>query len=313
MNQLSDQEFELIRDLDLSGISSVPASAFEKDLHITKVLKILSGLDLGDWRMIFCGGTSLSKAHGVINRMSEDVDLKLVRIDGTSTSQKRRQLSIIKAQLKTHLGEPGYPVETLQSGNNNGYFSFNLDYAGRFQRSLSLRPQIKIELVQTENPSGVQCVEIKNLYGRFVDDQSEKSQFECVSIEQTLSEKVVAFLRRSHSSVEWDPRLVRHLYDVHEILAKWKLGQDFVNHFQAAVEFDRLRNPERNPEFYQRPLEVMSESAKALKNKSYEEDYEKFARDLTFGESPNYREIVNSFSQIAETLLTESRFLSNGS
>lgn len=305
MTQISDQEFETIKGIDLSGTSSVPASALEKDLHITKVLKILATLDLGNWRMIFCGGTSLSKAHEVISRMSEDVDLKLASIEELSLSQRRRQLSVIKADVQSKLTENGYKVGSEWAGSNNTHFSFNLAYQGRFDLSSALRPEMKIELVQTDNPFGTEYRRIENLFGRFAIDDSEHFEFESVSVEQTLGEKIVSFLRRSKSAAEWDPRLVRHLYDVHQIGIYLSLGDEVFQHFHNAVEYDRFRYRERDPDFYLRPIEVMAESAKNLKRKGYENDYQNFAKDLIFGTSPTYKEVLQSFSEIAEDLLSK--------
>ena len=52
----------------------------EKDLVVCATLDILFG-DVPDAasRLVFKGGTSLSKAHNLIRRFSEDVDLVIVR------------------------------------------------------------------------------------------------------------------------------------------------------------------------------------------------------------------------------------------
>lgn len=48
----------------------------EKDWHVSNVLKALSELENEHLEPIFCGGTSLLKGYKIINRFSEDVDLK---------------------------------------------------------------------------------------------------------------------------------------------------------------------------------------------------------------------------------------------
>ncbi|HEX8534413.1 MAG TPA: nucleotidyl transferase AbiEii/AbiGii toxin family protein [Allosphingosinicella sp.] len=56
------------------------ASFIEKDFVVSAALNILFG-DVPDARkkLVFKGGTSLSKAHGLISRFSEDIDLVIVR------------------------------------------------------------------------------------------------------------------------------------------------------------------------------------------------------------------------------------------
>jgi len=49
--------------------------------------------------LIFCGGTALAQAHQVIERMSEDVDFRVVLPDLPSTNQRRKFLSALKADL----------------------------------------------------------------------------------------------------------------------------------------------------------------------------------------------------------------------
>ena len=67
---------------------NIPAENIEKDFWVTEALRSLatplvhpimgsSGAPSGflEARVVFKGGTSLSKAHGLIDRFSEDIDL----------------------------------------------------------------------------------------------------------------------------------------------------------------------------------------------------------------------------------------------
>ena len=58
---------------DKIGLS---VKSVEKDLWVTQVLHALFSLDVSD-KLIFKGGTSLSKAWGLIDRFSEDIDLAI--------------------------------------------------------------------------------------------------------------------------------------------------------------------------------------------------------------------------------------------
>ncbi|MEE4149858.1 nucleotidyl transferase AbiEii/AbiGii toxin family protein [Pseudomonas viridiflava] len=99
MKTLSEQQRVSIVDASTAGIlKSMPAAVAEKDQHITDALHALSQIQIthsanqvnrkkGDskpqtvdvaTRMVFAGGTCLSKAYGLIERMSEDIDIKVV-------------------------------------------------------------------------------------------------------------------------------------------------------------------------------------------------------------------------------------------
>lgn len=311
MNQINENEFEIIKNLDLSGISSVPSSAFEKDIHITKILKILAFLNLGDWKMVFCGGTSLAKAHGVINRMSEDIDIQLITAENISLSQKRRQLSLVKTIIQSHLSSNGYKVGTALAVDNNTHFSFNVTYRAKFDRSLSLRPDIKIEMIEMDQHLATQPKKINELYKRFVSDDGEGFEFESVSVEQTVGEKIVAFLRRSVSPYNWDPRLVRHLYDVHQIASNFNLKEEVFLHFDKAVEFDRSRYRNVDRDFTLRPIDALAASLRDFEKQRFAEDYLRFANVLVFGDSPSYEEVTESFSRVAKDLLDNSGLISS--
>ena len=52
--------------------------AIEKDWWVTQILHQVFELDMAD-ALVFKGGTSLSKGWGLIQRLSEDIDLALDR------------------------------------------------------------------------------------------------------------------------------------------------------------------------------------------------------------------------------------------
>lgn len=73
----------------------LPVSSIEKDFWVTEILNILFSLPYAD-RMVFKGGTSLSKVWGVIRRFSEDIDIAIDRsmfgIEGDVTKKQLKKL-----------------------------------------------------------------------------------------------------------------------------------------------------------------------------------------------------------------------------
>ena len=57
---------------------NLPSDAIEKDWWVVQTLRLVFELECAD-SLIFKGGTSLSKAWGLIERFSEDIDLALDR------------------------------------------------------------------------------------------------------------------------------------------------------------------------------------------------------------------------------------------
>ena len=50
----------------------------EKDWHVIRAMQAISQVDSGIFRLVFAGGTCLARAHKLVQRMSEDVDYKVV-------------------------------------------------------------------------------------------------------------------------------------------------------------------------------------------------------------------------------------------
>src|SRR4051794_41217059 len=50
----------------------------EKDWYVIRALAAVAAVDTGEFRLVFGGGTALSRAYKLTKRMSEDVDLKIV-------------------------------------------------------------------------------------------------------------------------------------------------------------------------------------------------------------------------------------------
>ena len=62
MRTITDEQKQALEDLSAEGLlRGLPIQTAEKDIQL-----------------VFVGGTCLSKAYGLINRMSEDIDIKVV-------------------------------------------------------------------------------------------------------------------------------------------------------------------------------------------------------------------------------------------
>lgn len=60
-------------------VSGIPTSHIEKDYWVTETLRSVAAHSAAEsTTVVFKGGTSLSKAHRLIHRFSEDIDLLVV-------------------------------------------------------------------------------------------------------------------------------------------------------------------------------------------------------------------------------------------
>jgi hypothetical protein len=77
--------------LEVQEHFGLPSPALvEKDWHVVKALAAIAAVDTGDFRLVFGGGTALSRAYKLTKRMSEDVDLKIVRDKAPTRGELRK-------------------------------------------------------------------------------------------------------------------------------------------------------------------------------------------------------------------------------
>ena len=62
----------------------------EKDWYVVRALAAINAADVKPFRLVFSGGTALSRAYRLIRRMSEDIDLKIVSDEPRSRPELRQ-------------------------------------------------------------------------------------------------------------------------------------------------------------------------------------------------------------------------------
>jgi hypothetical protein len=122
----------------------------EKDFWVCWTLDALfNGLKEGGPRLLFKGGTSLSKGFGLINRFSEDIDVTVFRndigepatieeLDALSGKKRRGRLDAIKDACKAYINGP-LRAELTLTGPTPGSRSRCRRGKGRSRRRRSRR------------------------------------------------------------------------------------------------------------------------------------------------------------------------------
>src|SRR5580700_10769060 len=102
----------------------------EKDWYVVTALAAINTADVKPFRLVFSGGTALSRAHRLIRRMSEDIDLKIVSDEPRSRPELRKLCDNITTAL-LHAGFQ-FNLEDAahrDSGNASRYTIYHLPYA----------------------------------------------------------------------------------------------------------------------------------------------------------------------------------------
>ena len=226
MRQINEKQASLIEAVVIeSALGGLKASILEKDIHVTEALHALFAMQFAHIDLVFCGGTSLSKAHGIIERMSEDVDVKVVlsNTHGMSRNGLKNHLSSFKQAVEKQMLNLGFvpdPAGQL-ARNENRYVATRWLYNSRYGVDSSLRPYLSLEYTVRTPQFATQPVPITYLVDRLAGQSGASQAIRCVAVAETLADKVLSFLRRhaqhraGQMRANWDTALVRHIYDVY--------------------------------------------------------------------------------------------------
>jgi len=306
MRSISAEQAKLITAAVNEGKTVYPAGALEKDLHLTQILRILSSTSNKDLTLNFGGGTSLIKAFAIMNRMSEDLDIKVTSLIEMSKSELRRKLKALKRSIEDDLQASGFEIVGSTILNEYKFFDFELKYQEKFPPEVSLRAAIKIEFTFAKLHVQALNTPISTLIYRDLGLFHTPLNFSCVALEQTTAEKILSFLRR------WDPtasnndaRLVRHIHDV-AILMEAQIDRDGLRiSFQEAVEEDRTRFANQQPEFMNNPKKLLERALSQLQgDESLSSAYQLFVLELVAGPAKSCGESLAIFTKAAVPLIS---------
>ena len=107
---------------EVSTRISSPYAFVEKDWYAIQLMKLFSQTTPTNGTLVFGGGTSLSKAHRLIRRFSEDLDFNLV----SDTKLNRKKLSTVKKQLSDLITGPFSNKEEVIARDGNKALQYNI-------------------------------------------------------------------------------------------------------------------------------------------------------------------------------------------
>jgi Nucleotidyl transferase AbiEii toxin, Type IV TA system len=340
---ISEAQRQRLEDLaEARLLSGLSVGIAEKDIHVTDLLRNLASLKVehshferthanrtgthfdDGIKLIFAGGTCLSKAHGTIRRMSEDIDIKIVLEPPSLPLAKeistRARLKALHSAIEKMIGLLEFEVPAQVDGLKNPfirdssrYYILNSKYDTRTRADLGLRPVLKLEMIQRAPKLEPRLLTFGYLYERLANlSPTNPVTMLCIDPAETLAEKVLSLLRRcawnwsGYQKNALDPTLVRHVYDVHQIHkadpATVELARGV---FKALVETDIVEFNRQNPDFDRSPGPVLLATLESARtNEALTHQYTDRVLPLIYGnERPSYNEAFGTFELVARTLL----------
>lgn len=264
-------------------LKTLPAF-LEKDLYVSKVLALLSSVEAEHFHLTFGGGTSLLKAHRIIQRFSEDIDFKAIYTGDVKRSDYREFKKQIIALINDH-DELSVIDDSVLSRNSSQFFSCMIQYPKTFEGNASIRPDIKLEVtfIKSDKVTAIEKTLIP-IIGEYV-DLDIKSQLLCVSASETMSDKISAFtwraLSRDRSETDDDETIIRHLYDLS--LLYGNLKGDVSDIWAVSMEVYKVdaNRVSGIPSDLGTAFSLLID--KIQQDPLYKEEYEQFVTNMCFG------------------------------
>ncbi len=226
----------------------LPAAVIEKDFWVCWTLNLLNEIPELKGNITFKGGTSLSKAWGLIERFSEDIDIAINRKvfgqqpphgaeDAKSNTQRKTRLveledksasfimeillPILQEKIAEHLNPAEFTLKPIQKGNE---INIEFEYPGTLKNELGgLLPVVLIELVPRADEIPNEERKITPIIYEVFEDLLGEGSFNISTLapERTFLEKLLFIHETLEGFNKGSERKSRHYYD---LLKLYKAG-----------------------------------------------------------------------------------------
>ena len=302
----------------VSGKTGFLRNVVEKDWWVTSVLRAIFSLPYAD-NVSFKGGTNLSKCWGLIQRMSEDIDIGISReflgfggeLSKNKINDKLRRSScsfvrkIMRHDVENALAAQGISSETITVTVRETKVStvdpetIYVAYQSLYDGNGYVLPQVKIEVSGRSMTEPVSKVSVRSYISENLPKltfQDELVEVNAVIPQRTFLEKLFLLheeFSKPSSEIRIE-RMSRHLYDVSRIM-KTKIADEALSDsslYNAVIEhrrkfiglkgfdYDTLRKA---------TLKIVPDSDT---RRDWEGDYKNTVANMVMGEAPSFDEIM---------------------
>lgn len=306
---------------------NIHALAVEKDWWVTIILKALFQSTCAE-ALSFKDGTSLSKAWGLIERFSEDVDLAISHhyfgIEKTNKNQrdKLRKLSrkfiveqltneleqaLLKMRVRDFHLEPVTTVQTAEGlrpiDSDKDPTVINVKYRSVLNSSLPyILPQVKIEISCLSMEEPVEVKDISSIISRYFPNQDSDSHVDIPTVipSRTFLEKVFLLHEEFQRLHPRSHRMSRHLYDIERLMDS-PYGQAALNDialYDAIVNHRSIYNTIKGVDYSTHHPSTINFIPTKEAIADLEQDYETMRRSFIYGNSPSFTQLIERMKEL---------------
>jgi hypothetical protein len=309
-----DFEQAVLRTAEHFREQGLRTAIIEKDYYVTEALRVIS-LTAGE-KVIFKGGTSLSKGWNLIQRFSEDIDLFLDPLAFEPPLGKNGIDRELK-KLRDAIGRHPALTFVLSESQTIGGFGRNdrFSYEQRFGGPGEVASRVLLEAGTASGREPTSVMQLQSYLAQFLSETGVSLGAEdevpfamrLLHFRRTFVEKMFAI----HSKVELLKRdgtplgtYARHYYDLFQLAARPEvlamLNSD--EYAKIKADYDRVSRTHFSKHYFF-PEGMRFATSDALFPPAdlaavLASEYEGQARLLCYGAPPSWAEIVTCFSEL---------------
>jgi hypothetical protein len=309
-----------------------PLFIIEKDWWVVQTLRLVTQQNIAE-HIVFKGGTSLSKAWGLIDRFSEDIDLAINReFFGFSGDISRTQVGKLKDasskyisndflfSLQKAFDDAGFKdvrlAVTDEKAPDDDPVKIEVCYPAVTQYSAYIQPRVLLEIGSRSMMEPATVRSFRSMIGQTFSDlpfADEDIHIRCVNPERTFLEKLF-LLHEEHQRPKEKMKIKgksRHFYDIYRIaqtpyadkaIADKELYKSIVAHRErfsklGGVDYASHFPPNLNPI---PPAALMPE---------WERDYAEIQGQMIVYDSIEFKKIINEIKHICNIVNEKSSIL----
>jgi hypothetical protein len=225
-------------------------SHVEKDYWVSKILRDISLSEYAD-KAYFKGGTSLSKAYGLIDRFSEDLDLFVFTGDKGASKQAEKTLNKKLSKYIVELNSDIYKEDLSETGGNYRklYFSYDNVFQG-----VGLKEHLEVEIKSCDLPDKnmmfypadkrvvepivtafLESIGQKDLISTF---GLESFEMQCINPRKTICDKISRLVKLSYND-DAIALLAKHIRDVYDLTVLYH-NQEYYDYLHSEDFLDAM-------------------------------------------------------------------------
>ncbi|MFZ9847615.1 MAG: nucleotidyl transferase AbiEii/AbiGii toxin family protein [Flavobacteriales bacterium] len=307
-----------------SGLKGIPVDAIEKDWWVTATLKAVFELPVAE-HMVFKGGTSLSKAWGVIQRFSEDIDLAVSRdflgFSGTLSNEKVKALKKASCQyvsvnlladLETQMEKMGIPADQFKieaqelkdNESDRDPQQLNVFYKSIVSQSGYLKDKVVIEVGARSELEPSEIRTITTLISEAIPAFKTDLTFDVLTVhpKRTFLEKLFLLHEefQKPASKMRHYRMSRHLYDLEKLMdtAFGKEALDDTELYDSIIKHRQKFTPIKGIDYEKHQAKTLDFIPPSDVLSLWEDDYKLMVGAMIYGNSLRFEQLLARMKEL---------------